>query len=111
MMFNPAWESRVLSLLMRCILFQSSAKLIAISPDNGWLGVIETLDLIDRGERTDITDPQNVALFAIGIAKSVLTRYSFIREVIAAEGVIVRRVEAIHGKTIGAENNSDDYGK
>ena len=25
--------------------------------------------------------------------------------------MIVRRVEAIHGKTIGAENNSDGYGK
>ena len=32
--------------------------------------------------------PQNLALFAIGIAKSVLPRYSFIREVHAAEGVI-----------------------
>ena len=63
------------------------------------------------GERIDITDLQNVALFAMGIAKSVLTRYSFIREVSAAEGVIVRRVEAIHGKTIGSENNSDGYGK
>jgi hypothetical protein len=42
------------------------------------------------------------------IAKS--TRYSFY-EVSAAEGVIVRRVEAIDGKTIGAEDNSDGYGK
>jgi hypothetical protein len=44
------------------------------------------------------------------IAKSVLARYSFY-EVSAAEGVIVRRVEAIDGKTIGAEDNSDGYGK
>jgi hypothetical protein len=66
---------------------------------------------VHGGERTDITDPQNLALFAIRIAKSVLPRYSFIREVHAAEAVIVRRVEAIHGKTIGAESNSDGYGK
>jgi hypothetical protein len=54
---------------------------------------------VHGGERIDISDSQNVALFAMRIAKSVLTRYSFIREVSAAEGVIVRRVEAIHGKT------------
>jgi hypothetical protein len=64
-----------------------------------------------RPLRCPRSPPVPSASRATGIAKSVLTLYSFIREVNAAEGVIVRRVEAIHGKTIGAENNLDGYGK